>query len=99
MENRAPTPDELTRMRILIKEAMEQGAYGFSTGLVYEPGSFGDTDEVIALVAEITPYGGIYHTHIRNEDETFIDAVKEAIEICEKTGAEWTGALPELSPP
>jgi len=87
MENRAPTLDELTHMRALVKEAMEQGAYGFSTGLVYEPGSFGDTDEVIALVAEITPYGGIYHTHIRNEDEMFIEAVKEAIEICEKTGA------------
>lgn len=87
MENRAPTPDELKRMRALVKEAMEQGAYGFSTGLVYKPGSFGDTDEVIALVAEITPYGGIYHTHIRNEEDTLIEAVKEAIEICEKTGA------------
>ena len=87
MENRAPTPDELTRMRALVKEAMEQGAYGFSTGLDYEPGSFSDTDEVIALVAEITPYGGIYHTHIRNEEDTLIEAVKEAIEICEKTGA------------
>jgi N-acyl-D-amino-acid deacylase len=87
MENRAPTPDELTRMRALVKEAMEQGAYGFSTGLVYEPGSFGDTDEVIALVAEITPYGGIYHTHVRNEEDMLIEAVKEAIEICEKTGA------------
>jgi len=87
MENRAPTPDELTRMKALVKEAMEQGAYGISTGLVYEPGSFGDTDEVIALVAEITPYGGIYHTHIRNEEDTLIKAVKEAIEICEKTGA------------
>jgi N-acyl-D-aspartate/D-glutamate deacylase len=68
-------------MRALVKEAMEQGAYGFSTGLEYEPGSFGDTDEVIALVAEITPYGGIYHTHIRNEEDTLIEAVKEAIEI------------------
>jgi len=86
-ENRAPTPEELSRMRALVKEAMEQGAYGFSTGLVYEPGSFGDTDEVIALVAEITPYGGIYHTHIRNEEDRLTEAVKEAIEICEKTGA------------
>lgn len=87
MENRAPTPDELTRMKALVKEAMEQGAYGISTGLEYEPGSFADTDEVIALVAEITPYGGIYHTHIRNEEDKLIEAVKEAIEICEKTGA------------
>ena len=77
-----------------MKREKGQGAYGFSTGLVYEPGSFGDTDEVIALVAEITPYAGIYHTHIRNEEDTLIEAVKEAIEICEKTGAEWTGALP-----
>jgi len=87
MENRAPTPDELTRMKALVKEAMEQGAYGISTGLEYEPGSFADTDEIIALVAEITPYGGIYHTHTRNEEDKLIGAVKEAIEICEKTGA------------
>ena len=87
LENHTPTPDELTRMKALVREAMEQGAYGISTGLEYEPGSFADTDEIIALVAEITPYGGIYHTHIRNEEDKLIEAVKEAIEICEKTGA------------
>jgi len=86
-ENRAPTPDELTRMKALVREAMEQGAYGISTGLEYVPGSFADTEEIIALVAEIAPYGGIYHTHTRNEEDKLIEAVKEAIEICEKTGA------------
>jgi N-acyl-D-amino-acid deacylase len=68
-------------MKALVKEAMDQGAAGFSTGLVYEPGKFGDTDEVIELVKVIAPYNGIYHTHIRNESDSFLDAVREAITI------------------
>ena len=86
MEDRAPTPDELERMKILVKEAMEQGAHGLSTGLIYRPGSYAETEEVIELVKIIKPYGGIYHTHVRNEREELLDAVKEAVEISEKTG-------------
>lgn len=87
MENRAPTPEELEKMKALVKEAMEQGAYGFSTGLIYRPGTFSKTDEVIELVKVIAPYGGIYHTHIRDEREKLLEAVKEAIDISEKSGA------------
>jgi len=87
MEDREPTPEELEEMKALVKEAMEQGAYGLSTGLEYLPGSYGSTDEVIELVKVIAPYGGIYHTHMRNEAEELIEAVKEAIEISEKSGA------------
>lgn len=87
MENREPTPEELSRMKKLVREAMEQGAYGLSTGLIYLPGSFSKTDEVIELVKEIVPYGGIYHTHVRNEREKLLEAVKEAITISEQTGA------------
>lgn len=85
-ENREPTEEELEEMKELVKEAMEQGAYGLSTGLVYVPGSFGETDEVVELVKVIAPYGGIYHTHIRNENEELLEAVEEAIEIGERAG-------------
>jgi len=86
MEEREPTPEELEKMKALVKEAMEQGAYGFSTGLTYLPGTHAKTDEVIELVKVIVPYGGIYHTHTRNERDKLIEAVKEAIEIAEKSG-------------
>ena len=87
MEDRQPTPEELEEMKALVQEAMEQGAYGLSTGLEYLPGRYGNTDEVIELAKVIAPYGGIYHTHMRNEGEALLEAVKEAIEISEKSGA------------
>jgi len=87
VENREPTPEELEEMKTLVKEAMEQGAYGLSTGLEYLPGRYGKTDEVIELVKVIAPYGGIYHTHMRNEGEQLLEAVKEAIMICKESGA------------
>jgi len=86
-ENRAPTADELERMKALVREAMEQGASGLSTGLIYLPGSYSKTDEIIELAKVVAPYGGIYHTHIRNERNRLLDAIKEAIEISEKSGA------------
>ena len=86
MENREPTPEELEKMKSLVKEAMEEGAYGLSTGLIYPPSSFAKTDEIVELVKVIAPYGGIYHSHIRNEGNKHLEAVKEAIEISEKTG-------------
>ncbi len=87
MENRPPTQEELEKMKVLVKEAMDQGAAGLSTGLIYRPGSFSKTDEIIELVKIIAPYGGIYHTHIRNERNRLLDSVREAIEISEKSGA------------
>jgi N-acyl-D-aspartate/D-glutamate deacylase len=87
MENREPTPEELEKMKALVQEAMEQGAYGLSTGLEYLPGRYGKTDEVTELVKVIAPYGGIYHTHMRNEGERLLDAVKETITISQNSGA------------
>ena len=84
MENRAPMPAELEAMKALVREAMDQGAYGLTTGLIYLPGSYAKTDEIIALAKIAAPYGGIYHTHIRNERDKLLDAVREAIEISEK---------------
>jgi len=86
MENREPTAEELERMKDLVKEAMDQGACGISTGLIYLPGSFAKTDEIIELAKVIAPYGGIYHSHIRNENKRLPEAVKEAIEISATTG-------------
>lgn len=86
MEDRQPTPEELEEMKGLVKEAMEQGAHGLSTGLIYLPGAFANTDEVVELVKIIAPYGGIYHTHVRDERDKLLDAVKEAIEISEQSG-------------
>jgi len=85
-ENRAPTPEELSRMKDLVKEAMDQGASGLSSGLYYVPGIYAKTDEVIELAKVIAPYGGIYHTHIRNEEDGLLASIKEAIEIGAKAG-------------
>ncbi|MCX7974458.1 MAG: D-aminoacylase [Candidatus Aminicenantes bacterium] len=86
MENRAPSPEELEKMKILVREAMEQGACGLSTGLIYAPGSFAKTDEIIELAKIVASYGGIYHTHIRNERDRLLEAISEAITIGEKAG-------------
>jgi N-acyl-D-aspartate/D-glutamate deacylase len=88
MEERPPTQQELEAMKALVKEAMDQGAYGLSTGLIYPPGSYAKTDEIIELVKVIAPYGGIYHTHIRSESSGLIEAIGEAIKIAEESGAQ-----------
>jgi N-acyl-D-amino-acid deacylase len=83
-ENRSPTPEELTIMKELVAQAMEDGAFGMSTGLFYLPGCFADTEEIIALCKIVAKYGGIYTSHIRGEGDPLIEAVAEAIEIGEK---------------
>ncbi len=85
-DNREPTPEELEKMKTLVRAAMEQGASGLSTGLIYMPGTQAKTPEVIDLVKVIAPFGGIYHSHVRNEREKLLEAVGELIEISEKTG-------------
>lgn len=87
MADRAPTADELKKMKRLVAKAMEEGAVGISTGLYYAPGSYSKTDEVIELAKVAAQYGGIYASHIRDESDYSIGlvaAVKEAIEIGEK---------------
>jgi len=73
-------------MKALVKEAMEQGAVGLSTGLIYRPGLYAKTDEVLELVKVIAPYGGIYHSHVRNERDKLLEAVRECIAIAEGAG-------------
>ena len=85
-DDRPPTPPELERMKTLLVEAMEAGAFGISTGLVYPPGCFAGTDEIIALCRVVARYHGIYASHIRGERETILEAVAEAIRIGAESG-------------
>ena len=84
-EDRKPTDDELNRMKGYIEEAMNAGAFGMTTGLIYSPQIFADTDEIIELAKVVAKYHGLYFSHIRGEGETVIPAVKELIEIVEKS--------------
>ena len=80
-ELRAPTGDELEQMRRLVRESMEAGAFGISTGLIYAPSGFAQTDELIELARMAGESGGLYASHIRNESTGLLGAVGEAIEI------------------
>jgi len=80
-ENRRPTKDELDEMKALTEQAMLDGAFGLSTGLIYVPDCYADTEEIVEVCKIVSQYGGIYASHIRGEGRTLIEAVKEAIEI------------------
>lgn len=83
MEKRTPTQEEMKEMERLVADAMEDGAFGLSTGLFYAPSGYAETEEVIALAKVSARYGGIYTTHIRGEGIPLIEAVREAIKIGE----------------
>ncbi|MFX0094940.1 MAG: amidohydrolase family protein, partial [Candidatus Hodarchaeota archaeon] len=85
-ENREPSAEELNQMKIYIEEAMQSGAFGMSTGLVYAPQTYAKTDEIIELAKVVAKYGGIIFSHIRNEGSTVVHAVKELIEIIKISG-------------
>jgi N-acyl-D-amino-acid deacylase len=80
-DNRPPRPEELERMRRLVREAMQDGAMGLSTSLQYPPAPYAKTDELIALAGEASRYGGSYATHMRSESDEILPALDEAIRI------------------
>ena len=84
LDNRKPTTAELDEMKNLIALAMDEGAFGISTGLKYLPGSFSEVGEVIELSKEASKKGGIYTSHLRDEGLEVLASVKEAITISEK---------------
>ena len=87
--NRAPTAEELTRMKELVRRAMNEGAFGLSSGLFYTPGSFARTEEVIELTRVAAEQGGVYTSHIRDEGNYSVGvvaAVEEVIRIAEEAG-------------
>lgn len=79
-------PEQLDEMRRLVDEAMQAGAIGVSTGLIYVPGAYTETEELIELAKVVAKYGGIYTSHIRNEGAQVMEAVAEAIRIGEDAG-------------
>ncbi len=87
VEDRPPTPDELERMRKLVARSMEEGAIGFSTGLVYPPSAYAKTDEIVELAKVAARYGGSYHTHMRDEGQKIWESIAEAAEIGRRSGA------------
>ena len=81
-----PTEAQLQRMRELVAEAMEAGAFGVSSGLIYPPSSYADTEELIEVAKAAAPYGGYYATHMRGEGKTVVRATEEAIRIAREAG-------------
>jgi N-acyl-D-aspartate/D-glutamate deacylase len=86
VENRAPTEAELNRMRRLVEEAMTDGAVGLSTALIYPPGTYATTDELVEMAKVAGRFGGLYLTHMRNESHAVLDAIKESMLIGERAG-------------
>lgn len=86
-EDRKPTPAELEEMKAHVERAIEEGAYGLSTGLVYFPGMYAETDEIIELCRVVAKHDGLYATHVRDDGARWEEAVLEAIETAEKSAA------------
>jgi N-acyl-D-amino-acid deacylase len=80
-DDKQPTPEQLQQMKVLVRDAMRDGAVGLSTSLEYAPAPYAKTEELIALAAEAAKYGGIYATHMRNESDSVLPAIDEALRI------------------
>lgn len=81
LDNRAPTADELRRMQTLVDKAMQDGAVGLSTGLLYVPGTYATTQEVVDLAKVAAQYGGVYASHMREQGAKLHDSINEAVQI------------------
>jgi len=82
----APTPEQLDQMRALVRQAMEEGAMGLGSALIYVPGCFAATEELIALSEVVGQYGGLYISHLRSEGDRFQEAVDELLTIARRAG-------------
>jgi len=80
-DDKQPTPAQLDQMKSLVRDAMKDGAVGVSTSLEYAPAPYAKTDELIALASEGGKFGGIYATHMRNESDTVLESIDEALRI------------------
>jgi N-acyl-D-amino-acid deacylase len=85
-EARRPTAGEIAAMKALLASSLKDGAIGMSTGLIYPPSAYGETDEIVALASVVREHGGLYASHIRNEGDRLLDAVGEGIEIGRRSG-------------
>ncbi|MFQ5926737.1 MAG: amidohydrolase family protein [Terriglobia bacterium] len=86
MAQGAPTLAELETMRTLVRQAMEDGAFGIATALIYPPGNFATTEELVEMAKAMAPYGGVYISHMRSEADQYLKAIDEALEIGRKGG-------------
>lgn len=84
--DRSPSDEELAAMKHLVAAAMEAGAWGMSTGLIYAPGTYARADEIAALASEVASFGGIYASHVRNEGAGLLPAVEEALDVGRRAG-------------
>jgi N-acyl-D-amino-acid deacylase len=82
-----PTPEQLTAMKALVRQAMEEGAFGLTTALIYSPNDYAKTAELIALASESARCGGMYIAHMRSEGDHLLEAVQETIDIARASGA------------
>ncbi len=85
-DNRQPTSEEMDSMKLLVRQAMEEGAIGVSSALEYVPASFATTEELTGLCRVAAEYDGMYISHIRNEDDTFLEAIDDFLRIPAATG-------------
>jgi len=85
-DDREPTEGEMVRMKGLIEDALKEGAYGLSTGLCYPPGVYSSTEELIELSKVVSRFKGIYSSHLRNEGDSLLDSIEEAIRIGKEAG-------------
>ncbi|HLU25108.1 MAG TPA: D-aminoacylase [Longimicrobiales bacterium] len=85
-EDRPPTPEELAKMQALVRQAMEEGALGVGSSLIYAPAFYASTDELVALAEAAAPYGGMYISHMRSEGNQLLTAVEELITIARRAG-------------
>src|SRR4030081_215646 len=76
-----PTPEQLEKMKALVREAMRDGTVGVSTSLEYAPAPYAKTEEIIALASEAAKFGGIYAPHMRSEGDTVLESIDEAVRI------------------
>ena len=81
-----PTPEQLVQMRTLVRQAMEQGAVGVTTALIYSPNQYARTPELVALATESARCGGIYSVHMRSEGDRLLEAVQETVDIARASG-------------
>jgi N-acyl-D-amino-acid deacylase len=84
--NRQATPEEIAKMQQLVEKAMRDGAVGFSTGLIYIPGTYANTEEVVALAKAASKYGGVYASHMRDEGVRVLEAIEEAVRVGREAG-------------
>jgi len=85
-EDIAPTPSDLEKMKALVEQAMKDGAVGLSTSLIYPPGAYAKTEEIVELARAAAAHGGVYFTHMRNESGGLLEAIDEALRVGSEAG-------------